>query len=889
MIPAERIQAWAATFAPSDLGLAVIVAGIVCGLLFSALRARAALVRSLPLLAYFIAAVLLVRYRVELPALPWSVAAAAAAGSLLLHLRFGDRDGAGEARAGGAAVAPRRAGPIGLGELAPSIEDPFRPLPAAPPASDVPPAPSRWARALLWLGLAATAVLLFDDLRGYAGTLLAWESPVSQGFAAALDGGAGFWRFLGERFLWDDGVLSAGHTSLFFGPPTYALMRWAAATPWTLRVASAVATLLATALLFRFARRQFDRTTAIAATLFFGLNTPVIFYGRYGSSIAGSLLAVVLAFHATWLFLEGGRRTLLKAALCGAALFVATLQYAPARLAVLFLLCLIPFALLSDRRRATWTQWAGVLVIVAMAGGVWAFETANRREHYFLHARGEQVFGLFRNPNTIPALVGIDRGAAPAVSGALDREAKLEIVRMVVRKTFGELVELVSANPSPRARGAVVTFDPPPMSLYFAPLAALVLLGLARSLTRWRSWRYSAFVLFALGYCGVLLFTNRVDPHRGILLVIPLAIWFGLGVREVGEQARRLRVPRAVSWLLALGLAISAIYSDVYVRYSPGSAPGATAETIAAEMEAIDGSVWFWFARDHREVAWLGLRLLDERLRSGKPAGGVLPQAITDGLRADKGGPRQVAIREGTRLGRQGTLLLGPRTMFLEAAQQLQAAGLRVAERKAHGYPYFRVDGGARRTKLADAELLPLLSATPAPTPAPLVLTRGRKVFLSDLKPNSVEFGFAEPRMDANWQGAPVVMGGTAYPKAIGTHAWTVLRFDVPRDALLLQAVVGLSDEMRACEAASVQFEVRTLGNAILWQSPVIDFATPPMPVEIPVGNQRQLILVTSEAGDGRDCDHGNWGGAAFLLKDAARPASPSAGGVGRGAGGEGP
>lgn len=873
MIPAERIQDWATTVAPSDLGLGVILAGALCAVLSALLHNRRALGRALPLLAYLATAAAVIRNWPSVSgALGWCAAIVIPL-LLFLHLRLNRRADAAAAPAPDDEVAaPGPAWSMTAAELAPSIEDPFRPLPPASPlpvrASAARP-PSRAARAFLALGFAATALLLFDDLRGYAGTLLAWESPVAlHGFAAAIDEGAGFWRFLAERFLWDDGVLSAGHTSLFFGPPTYALMRWVSATPWTLRIASVLATLLSMLLLYRFTRRHFDRTTAVAATLFFGLNTPVLFYGRYGSSIAGTLLAVLLAFYATWLFLEGGRHTVLKAIFCGAALYVATLQYAPARLAVLFLLGLIPVALFADRRRATWGQWGAVVLVAVMAAGVWEFEVANRREHFFLHARGEQVFGLFRNPNTIPALIGVEHGRAPDPTTGLDRAAKLEIVRMVVRKTAGELAELVAPDATPRARGAVVIFDPPPMALYFAPLAIIAGLGWARSLSRWRSWRYSAWLPFAVAYCGVLLLTNRVDAHRGSLLVIPLAVWFGLGIRELGEQARRLRLPRVLSALLAFALLVAAAYADVHVRYEPKAAPGPTLEALAAEIESIDGPTWFWFARDHREVSWLGLRHFDERRRRGQTRGGVMPQALSDGLRADKGGPRRAMIREAARLGRQSTLLLGPRTMFLEAAQRLQAEGLRVAERQARGYPYFRIDGGARRTRIADDELRPLLSATPLPTPRSLTLSAGPRRFLSDLQPSSVEFGFAPPRMDATWQGGRVVMGGVPYEKAIGTHAWTVLRFDVPPGAILLQAIVGLSDEMRACEAASVQFEVRTNTNDVLWKSEVIDFATPPQPVEVPVGKQRQLILVTSEAGDGRDCDHGNWGSAAFLMAE---------------------
>ena len=51
-------------------------------------------------------------------------------------------------------------------------------------------------------------------------------------------------------------------------------------------------------------------------------------------------------------------------------------------------------------------------------------------------------------------------------------------------------------------------------------------------------------------------------------------------------------------------------------------------------------------------------------------------------------------------------------------------------------------------------------------------------------------------------------MGGVEYKKAIGTHAWTTMTFAVPKGALLFQAVVGLSDQVRGCEQASVGFAV---------------------------------------------------------------------------------
>jgi len=874
MIPAERFHSWASLISPSDLAVVVIVAAVGVALLIALFRDRRALVRCLPGLVYFLLAAAAVRSWPDLSRGLIAALVVVIVAALWLHFRQFARVGDG----GESAVA---AGPGGAADwpassprtaYTPSIEDPFWPPSAAPwePATPVSEAPraGRAARWFLLLVFAASAILLVDDLNGYAGTLLAWESPVAHhGLAPALNDGMGFERFLRERFLWDDGVLSAGHTSLFYGPPTYLLFDWIAATPATLRLASVLATLLSMATLYSFARRQFSVTTAVAATAFFGLNSAVLFYGRYGSSIAGTMLAVLLAFHATWFFLERGRLTFLRAVLCAAALFAATLQYSPGRLAVLFLLGLIPLVLLVEFRRTKWSHWAGALLIAATAGGVWSFEAHNGRQHYFLHGRGENVLGFFRNPDTIPALVGIEHGFA---KGPLSTDQKMEVVRIVLSKTSAELGKLISPNPNPRTNGAVVLYDPPPMPLYFAPAAVLALLGMARGLAGWRSWKHAAPLLFAAGYCAVLLFTNRVDPHRGALLLIPFSLWVGLGAEEAGRLGRRLRTPGAVVFAVAVALASAAVFSDVLIRYRAGSSDlSPSLQALAEEIDVIRGSTSVWFARDHRELSWLALRLLDKSLRHGEPAGNVLPQLLSDGLRQDKGGPMGMAVRQATRLARRGTLLLGPRTLFRDTAQRLQTQGLRVVERDAVGFPYFRIDGGAKLTGISDVELPPMAVGTPRPTPVRMNLSEGPFVYLSDGAPDAIEFGFAEPRMNATWAGGSVVMDGVGYDKAIGTHAWSRIRFRVPPEAVRFQAIVGLSDEIRACETASVEFELRGADDEILWRSPIVDYDSSPIPVEIPVVGQRHITLITTEAGDGRDCDHANWARPAFVLGPA--------------------
>src|SRR5207237_3675496 len=96
--------------------------------------------------------------------------------------------------------------------------------------------------------------------------------------------------------------------------------------------------LLSIVAIYFLAGRFFGSVAGAAAAMLLALNASMLFYGRYGSSPAGTVLAVLLAVFCTWRFLESDNPPWWMAGACAAALYVATLQYAPARLTVLILL-----------------------------------------------------------------------------------------------------------------------------------------------------------------------------------------------------------------------------------------------------------------------------------------------------------------------------------------------------------------------------------------------------------------------------------------------------------------------------------------------------------------------------------------------------------------------
>src|SRR6266545_3896331 len=112
----------------------------------------------------------------------------------------------------------------------------------------------------LYLAIASlgAGMFLFSNLSGYSGdALLPWEASVTLGFGEAFTKGLSVVHFTLQRFLWDDGILSAGNTSLFYGAPTYALFHTAGFSPWTLRCAAVAATLLSIAVAYAVGRHFF--------------------------------------------------------------------------------------------------------------------------------------------------------------------------------------------------------------------------------------------------------------------------------------------------------------------------------------------------------------------------------------------------------------------------------------------------------------------------------------------------------------------------------------------------------------------------------------------------------------------------------------------------------
>jgi len=721
------------------------------------------------------------------------------------------------------------------------------------------------------------SLLLFWRLGTYAGSLLIWEESVINGFADAFRAGRGVWAYTRERFLWDNGLLSAGDTSLFYGAPTYALFHMAGFSRWTLRCMAPVATLLSVAVCYAATRRVFDRGVAVAASVLLSVNTSVLFYGRYGTSEAGTLLAVLLALWATWAFLGSDREAWWLGPVCGAALYLATLQYSPARLVVLVLLAFAPVVVVLQWRRFSWRRAVGVLGLAAVVAAVWRVEGRFGRQGEFLVARGEQVVTFLEHRDYIREYLG--REIEPGTLTAFD---KIELVYRVLETTVPEYVRLALPIVNPVPPGALIAVDPPPLPLYFAPLAVFIVWGLGASVAGWRAWPHACLLLWVGATSVPLLLTTRVDAHRVALLVIPICVWGALGIQRAVRALDRSGVPRSVQHGLACVLLATVVWADVNLLYfSPARVRSefpyalhfgrypvphepVAADALAAEIEALPGPVAAGVVLDPRDRGWLQLALLQRTWRHPQRTSMVLPEGLLNDLRAISAHPDAGARL--VRMAREATILLAPAGLFPDVEAALGRHGLRVVQQWGSGVSFLRID---RPSGVGTRPDLPLRLPTvrgPVPDSTPQTTATGRRTWLSEMRPTEVTYGFSAPRFDRAWGGGAIEMGGTTYRRGIGVHAWTRMTFAVPPGATAFEAVIGLTDDTLECEPATVTFEVSNEAGGVLFDSGLIVRGDSPRAIHVAVSDIAPITLMVTEGGNGRDCDHANWADAAFLF-----------------------
>jgi hypothetical protein len=581
--------------------------------------------------------------------------------------------------------------------------------------------PAAGSLGVLVAALLVAAALLLWHLGTFAGSTMVWESPVTAGFGDAFYEGTRPLEYAVRTLPWNDGLVSNGNLSLLYGAPTYALLTHLGFSPFTLRACAALAALLLVAALWLFASRHYGAAVAAGVAVLAALNPYVIFYGKYGTSLAATLLACALAALAVGELGRRGGVAWWHGLVAALALYVATTNYSPARLVVIVLLAsAAPWAATAwreHRRRAL----AAFATLGVAAAAVVAAQGAVGAAHLFLHARGEQIFTILGERDYVreylaresPAYdaferwagrLGLLHTAAEAQGAGPDRPAgdrittaqRVEVTFKVLAETLPECNRLLSPFEPVESNGAPIFEDPPPIKPYFAPLAAFTLLGFAISLRRLTRWCNAVMLAWFTMTVVPVLLTTRLDAHRTFLVAVPLCFWTAQGVVEAGAVLRTLGVGRWTRTGLGVALAAVVLWGTGSIVLRRDSDSGID-RRVLAEVERIPGPLAVGALIDHRERAWLELALLERTRRNRSAEARLLPADLREVPARERGLLSPELLERFRSLSAATTVILAPADPYRAAAGQMRAAGLRVDEVRDQGVPMWVIRGAHGR------------------------------------------------------------------------------------------------------------------------------------------------------------------------------------------------
>ena len=162
---------------------------------------------------------------------------------------------------------------------------------------------------------------------------------------------------------------------------------------------------------------------------------------------------------------------------------------------------------------------------------------------------GETLAQLASSQETMQKAIGAD------ISGR--EPTRLEVARLAwfqVEKNLPDLLFYLNPNPMPLPVDETVVTSPPRTRLVLLWFVPFVLVGLARAIRRGWHPHHAIFLIYAVGVIPVALTCSFLRAFRIDLLVLPAAVWCGLGVDWVVARVRSL----APAWLLHL-VAVAAI------------------------------------------------------------------------------------------------------------------------------------------------------------------------------------------------------------------------------------------------------------------------------------------------------------------------------------------
>ena len=184
----------------------------------------------------------------------------------------------------------------------------------------------------------------------------------------------------------------------------------------------------------------------------------------------------------------------------------------------------------------------------------------------------------------------------------------------------------------------------------------------------------------------------------------------------------------------------------------------------------------------------------------------------------------------------------------------------------------------------AQDESDPLTVTVTNATPPPDGSTR-----LSDLSWTSATNGWGPVEKDKSngelgaGDGRTLTLNGTTYPKGLGVHASSDVRYLLGGRCSRFKALVGVDDEVGS--SGSVSFEVYADANKV-FDSGLLTGSSASKEIDVSVAGASQLRLVVKNGGNGDGHDHADWAVALVVCGNVPPPPPPASAAAGHAAGG---
>ena len=413
----------------------------------------------------------------------------------------------------------------------------------------------------------AIAIPLFFRMRLDMTPALLWECDSIHDFFSAFTNKKSVWDFTVQAALTKPGVLSESAQTLFFGAPTFAIMKLLGWNTFTLHSVSLLAGVLSVAMGAYLIKMAFNSGTAACFAIIFATNPLLVHYMGYAVAVTGTLFALLLAGVFIFRTLSGRGIRSLNAVLAITFLFGSSFNYGPGRIflvtTLIFLGSTALFGGIVGAIPGRVRLWA-LAICIGTTGALIVEKKLNPGSN-FSTMRAEHAFFQHRWKGNLVEYLGDTPEVQSLDPNNLSKSVRVRFIFAVAQKRFQQFYETYSPTYQLlfTNRGAYFGdhFRP-----YQSGLIVFIIIGLLLSLRRaFTLGNWYIITFFFIGLIPLLL-VNRLDLHRSFLLVFPISAWAAQGLWAVLERLYRCGVPRVAISVVTIAFSISLVGSNYYVN-----------------------------------------------------------------------------------------------------------------------------------------------------------------------------------------------------------------------------------------------------------------------------------------------------------------------------------